>query len=1203
MFKNTDILVVEDSPTQALELQLLLEAAGCQVRVACNGVEALAMVAQKHPTLIISDIVMPEMDGYELCRQLKHAPQTAYIPLILVTRLGDARDVVHGLSAGADNFIVKPYDEKYLLSRIRYFVINLELRTHERMQMGVEIMLEGERHFITADRQQIFDLLISTYEQGIRLNQLLQSKHDEVMQSNRLIECLFCFTARLSDASSKQQVIDSALQQILTFPGAAGAWLLLENDAPSDQPATLAGARGRGLEQLGKRLNGCGSACECMTAWQRGELTEPVNIPSCVLLDEHPTTTAHISIPLMLGDRSIGVFNMLHQQGQTWSDEALSALTSIGQQLAMALGRARLLESMEKEIQLRTQELLRSESLLRSVVDDLPVGVLVADCDGEVILSNRESGRIWNSSEPLPTADPKHYAGEWTETGQRVEDADWPLIQAIRQGKTMRNQVLDVQAFDGARKTVEITAVPFDDRRSKPQGAIAILRDMSEQRKRDLEMRMLTRAVDVSINAVVITDNTQSDQPIIYVNPAFVQLTGYSRDEVIGRNCRFLQGQGQYQDQPELANIRRALENKQQGSAVLLNCRKDGSQFWNELSITPVTNDRNELTHYVGILHDITEAKRYREELEHQANHDILTGLANRNLLRDRLQLAIAFASHSQHAFTVVFIDLDRFKVINDSLGHGAGDQLLKLIAERLRQCTRDIDTVARLGGDEFVIVSGGGCAPGELISGLEQLKGSIAEPLVLDGQEVVISASIGFCCYPADGEDADTLLRNADTAMYRAKQQGRNRVCAFTPEMNEQIQRRLRLEQDIRQALQQQQFRVVYQPQLGLDSGRLCGFEALVRWQFQSQIIAPDEFIPLAEETGQIVAIDFFVLETVCQQLQTWLDAIRGISVAVNISAITLMDPSFIEQVKRILDRYQLSPSLLKLEVTESILMSNTDQALAKMNTLSALGVRFSIDDFGTGYSSLGYLKRFPFSQLKIDQSFINDVHLDPDAAALVRSMISIGHDLGIKVIAEGVETLEQLSFLHRAGCDEVQGYYYARPLPPEDCLKFLTHNLKQRLPANILAEQQRYLLVVDDEQSILNALKRELRLENYQVLAATSPQEALELLATHPVDVVLTDLRLSQTSGVQLLGKIRSLHPDVVRIVLSASTEVSSILKAVNEGVIYRFITKPWEADDLRAQIRDAFQQRDLLLENMRMRTQLARSEAPTTLAAKDG
>ncbi|WP_313053372.1 EAL domain-containing protein [Pseudomonas lopnurensis] len=1194
MLNNADILVVEDSPTQALELQLLLEASGCQVRVACNGVEALAMIAEKHPTLVISDILMPEMDGYELCRRLKDAPHTAYIPVILVTRLSDARDVVHGLSAGADNFIVKPYDEKYLLSRIRYFLINLELRSHGRMQMGVEIMLEGERHFITADRQQIFDLLISTYEQGIRLNQQLQSKHDEVMQSNRLIECMFRFTARLSDASSKQQVIDGALQQILTFPGAGGAWLLLKNNAQPDQPPILAGALGPGLEQLSERLNGCGSTCACVSAWQRGGLTEPTDIPCCVLLDgHHPTTSAHTSIPLLLGDRTIGVFNVLQEQGQSWSDEALSALTSIGQQLAMALGRARLLESMEQEIQLRTQELLRSESLLRSVVDDLPVGVLVTDSDGKMLLSNPESGRIWNSNEPLQTADPTCFQGAWAESGQRIEDADWPLIQALRQGTTLRNQVLDIQTFDGAGKTIVATAMPFDDRRNNPQGAIAILQDISEQRQRDLEMRMLTQAVDVSVNAVIITDNKQPDQPIIYVNPAFIQLTGYSRDEVMGKNCRILQGK--YQDQPELANIRRALVGKQRGSATLLNCRKDGSQFWNKLSIAPVINDREEVTHYVGILHDITEAKRYREELEHQANHDGLTGLANRNLLRDRLQLAIAFASHSQQAFTVVFIDLDRFKVINDSLGHGAGDHLLKLIGERLRHGTRDIDTVARLGGDEFVIVYGDGGASSELIGWLEQLKSSIAEPLVLDGQEVVISASIGFCCYPENGSDADTLLRNADTAMYRAKQQGRNRVCAFTPEMNEHIQKRLRLEQDIRHALQQRQFRVVYQPQLDLASGRLCGFEALVRWQRDCQTIAPYEFIPLAEETGQIVAIDFHVLDSVCQQLQLWFDTLRGMCVAVNVSAITLMEPSFIDRVTSTLDRYQLSPSLLKLEVTESILMSNTDQALVKMNALSALGIRFSIDDFGTGYSSLGYLKRFPFSQLKIDRSFVDDVHLNPDAAALVRSMISIGHDLGIKVIAEGVETLEQLSFLHRAGCDEVQGYYYSHPLPPEDCLKFLTHNLKQRLPANIVDKQERYLLVVDNEQSILNALKRELRLENYQFLAASSPQEALAFLATHPVDVVLTDLQLPQVSGVELLGKIRSLHPDVVRIVLSASTEVSSILKAVNEGVIYRFITKPWEADDLRAQIRDAFQQRDLLRQNMRMRNQLARTDTP--------
>lgn len=1187
MFKHSDVLIVEDSPTQAQKLQLLLQAAGCHVRVARNGVEALATIEEKHPTLVISDIVMPEMDGYELCRQLKNAPHTAYIPVILVTRLRDARDVVHALSAGADNFIVKPYDKEYLLSRIRYFLINLELRAQERLQMGIEIALEGERHFITAERQQILDLLISTYEQGVRLNQQLQSKHDELMQSNRLAECMFRFTARLSEASTEQQVIDGALEQILTFPEAGGAWLLLENGMSPEQPATLAGFRGPGLQQLGERLNGCGGCCECLSAWRRGELTKPANVTCSPLVENRPATNVHASIPLILGDTPIGVFNVLHEQGRPWPDDALGALTSIGQQLAMALARARLMSGMEQEIQLRTAELRRSESLLRSVVDALPVGVLAADREGRMILSNRESSRIWNSREPLQTSDLERFQGVWAETGRRVEDADWPLTQAIRQGRTLRKQVLDIRAFDGAGKTVSVTATPFNDRQSNPMGAVAILQDISEERRRDLEMRMLTQAMDVSVDAIVITDNRQPDQPIIYVNPAFARLTGYSRDEVVGRNCRFLQGENQ--DQPELEGIRRALEDKQYGSAVVLNYRKDGSQFWNELSIAPVTNDRNEVTHYVGILHDITELKRYNQELEHQANHDSLTGLANRNLLGDRLQLAIALASHNQQTFTVVLVDIDHFNVINDSLGHCNGDALLRLTAERLRRCARDIDTVARLGGDEFVIVlSENYCASNELLTWLERLKSCISEPLTLDGHEVAVSASIGFCCYPADGLDADTLLRNADTAMYRAKQHGRNRVCAFTPEMNEQIQRRLQMEQSIRQALQQREYRVVYQPQLDLSNGRLCGFEALVRWQRQSTTIAPNEFIRAAEELGRIVDIDFFVLEAVCQQLQIWRDTLRGIGVAVNISAITLMEPSFVDRLKLILNRHMVPPSLLKLEVTESVLMDNADHVHGNMSALNALGICFSIDDFGIGYSSLGYLKRFPFSQLKIDRSFIKDVHLDPDAAALVRSMISIGHDLGIEVIAEGVETIEQLSFLNRAGCDSIQGYYYSRPLPPEDCLKFLTHNLQQSPLASIFSGQQRYLLVVDDEPSIQNALKRELRLENCQVITAASAKEALDLLAIHPVDVVLTDLRLSQMSGVELLRKIRGLHPDVVRIVLSASTEVGSILKAVNEGVIYRFITKPWDPDDLRAQIRDAFQQRELLRQNMRVRNQ---------------
>ena len=1186
MLTDAEILIVEDSPTQATELQYLLESAGCRVRVARNGVEALESIAERLPTIVISDIVMPKMDGYELCRQLKGAKATAAIPVILVTSLADARDVVHGLACGADNFIVKPYDEKYLMSRIRYFLVNLELRSNERVQMGVEVVLEGERHFITAGRQQILDLLISTYEQGVRLNHELLAKHDELTRTNSLLNCLFHFTSGLSDANSERHVIDTALGRILEFPNAVSAWLLLADTERPGGAIRVAGSRGRKADYSLERLADCATRCPCQHAWFNDQLQVPSNIAGCPAL-EHLGEGQHASIPLQLGCETIGMLNVVRSQAQAWPDDALNALASIGRQLAMALGRVRLFESLEQLVEQRTRALAQSEALLRKILDNLPVGVSVADGSGRLILSNPENSLIWAGPQPVELDEYGRYTGAWAESGEPLQARDWPLARAVREGQARRNQVIDIQAFDDTAKTILNSAVPFHDEQGVLQGAIAVIQDVSEQRQRDLEIRIRTRAMEASVNAIVITDNQQDDQPIVYVNPAFERITGYRLDEVLGRNCRFLQAE--QQNQPELDNIRRALRAEEEGGAVLRNYRKDGSAFWNDLRLAPVVNDRGKVSHFVGILHDITEAKRYQEELEHQANHDSLTGLPNRNLLKDRIHQAIAFASRNQGQFTLVFMDIDNFKVVNDSLGHNAGDQLLVQVAERLRSSAREIDTVARLGGDEFVILLADSSPFTKRIARLERFKQSVAEPLMLDGQELVVSCSMGLCCFPEDGRDVGTLLRNADTAMYQAKHQGRNRICAFTPQMNEQMQRRLLLERSIRQALQNDEYRVVYQPQLDLLNGRLCGFEALVRWNRQGKLVMPDEFIPLAEETGLIVGIDYHVFEVVCRQLQAWKSELLGVSIAVNFSAISFMLPEFVERVQQTLALHGVTPSQIKLEVTETMLMTNADEVLVKMRALIALGIRFSIDDFGTGYSSLGYLKRFPFSELKIDRSFVTDVHLDPDSASLARSMISIGHNLGIRVIAEGVENAEQLGFLRAAGCDELQGYYYSPPLPPQACLQFLGEGAELKLAAISADDQERYLLLIDDEPGILKALQRELRLENYRTLIARNSVEALSLLATHPVDVVLTDLRLADMNGVEFLRRIRVIYPEIIRMVLSGSTEVSSILKSVNEGVIYRFITKPWDADDLRSQLRAAFGQRQLLQENQRLRQQL--------------
>ncbi|MBC9250497.1 hypothetical protein A9179_09455 [Pseudomonas alcaligenes] len=1185
MYANAEILVVEDSPTQATELQYMLESVGCKVRVARNGLEALARIAERRPTIVISDIVMPEMDGYQLCRQLKSAAQTQDIPVILVTSLADARDVVHGLASGADNFIVKPFDEKYLMSRIRYFLVNLELRTHERVQMGVEVVLEGERHFITASRQQILDLLISTYEQGVRLNHELQVKHDELARSNSLLNCLFHFTSGLTDAKSEQHVIDAALRRILEFPDAVSAWLLMGDASRAGEQAQVAGARGQGHSL--QQLQACASRCPCRHAWLHDKLSMPSNIPGCPALTGEAGEGTHASIPLLLGGEIIGMLNVVQSGARAWSEELLTALASIGRQLAMALGRVRLFESMEQLVAQRTEALAQSEGLLRKILDSLPVGVLVTDQQGRLIMSNPESSTIWGGAHPVGDEAPNRYRGWWADSGEPIERDSWSMIRVLQQGRGARNEVIDIQTFKDEHKTILNSAVPYHDASNVAQGAIVVMQDITEQRRRDLEIRLRTRAVEASVNAVVITDNQQDDQPIVYVNPAFERITGYSSAEVMGRNCRFLQGNKV--NQPELRSIRWALQNGEEGSAQLRNYRKDGSEFWNDLTVTPVVNDRGKISHFVGILHDITEGKRYQEELEHQANHDSLTGLPNRNLFNDRIGQAIAFAARSGGQFTLAIMDIDRFKVVNDSLGHGAGDQLLVQVASRLQASAREVDTVARLGGDEFIILLVETEQIGEQVSRLERLKQSIAMPVLLGEQEVALSCSIGFCCFPGDGRDASTLLRNADTAMYQAKHQGRNRICAFMPEMNEQVQKRLSIELETRLALQNHEFLVVYQPQLDLHNGQLCGFEALVRWNRQGSMVQPGDFIPLAEETGWIVGIDFYVFDVVCKQLAIWHESFnQGLSVAVNFSAISFAEANFAERILSALKAHGIPAAWIKLELTETIMMTNADDALAKMEALCAQGIRFSIDDFGTGYSSLGYLKRFPFSQLKIDRSFVMGVLSEPDSASLTRSMISIGHNLGIKVIAEGVEQVEQLSFLRAAGCDELQGYYYSPPLPPQACRQFLQPGATLSLPENLFDGEARNLLLVDASAQRLDELQRVLRLENYQILSATSGEQALQLMAGSAVDVVLSDLHLADMSGVEFLRRVKSIHPEAMRMALCDAGEVGGLLKAANEGVVYRFITRAWVAEDVRYQVREAFQQRELYRENRRLRQQ---------------
>ena len=555
--------------------------------------------------------------------------------------------------------------------------------------------------------------------------------------------------------------------------------------------------------------------------------------------------------------------------------------------------------------------------------------------------------------------------------------------------------------------------------------------DIAARMRNEKALRLRERIIEVSANAIILCSADAPGYLIEYVNPAFERITGYGASEVIGQRLEDLQGpEGERKD---MHAITAALREQREGKAIVRNFRKDGSTYWSELFVAPVRDDGDgPVSHFVVAQYDISTVMRFEQELEFQSRHDILTGLANRLLLRERLEQAMAVTRRSTLPLWVVFIDLDRFKFVNDTLGHDAGDLVLKNVAERLRDATREVDTVARLGGDEFVLLlpQHGNGEPGVAI--LQRILDAVAQPLQLGDYEFFLSCCMGVAVYPDDGSDADTLIKHADIAMYRAKEQGRGQWQFYASSMNAGTLERLGLESELRHALERGQFHLEYQPQLDLASGAVVGMEALLRWEHpQLGRIAPASFISLAEEMGLITPIGDWVLRTACAQARAWQLAGHGpLRLAVNLSARQFKQKNLLHAVAQALAETGLDAAQLELELTESMVMHDVEQATAIMGNLKALGVQLSIDDFGTGYSSLAYLRHFPIDVLKIDKSFVSDITHSTDDAAIVHAIISLAHSLRLIVIAEGVETAQQLAFLRQHGCDQMQGYLFSRPL-----------------------------------------------------------------------------------------------------------------------------------------------------------------------------
>jgi diguanylate cyclase (GGDEF)-like protein/PAS domain S-box-containing protein len=670
-----------------------------------------------------------------------------------------------------------------------------------------------------------------------------------------------------------------------------------------------------------------------------------------------------------------------------------------------------------QKLKQKTKELELSKSWLNTLLQSSIDGIHLLDMDGKLI-------------EYSPSVLEK--LGYDEEEGRYLSVSDWDAKFTPQELKELFPSITDTpinfetihKRKDGTLFDVEVMAkrihlggIPY---------IYASSRDISERKKTENQLRKLSQALEQSPNTVVITDLKGN---IEYVNTTFTKTTGYTYEEAIGKNARLLQSgktpTSEYEEMWE------HLTKGKNWTGEFINRRKDKTEYVESVKASPLYNEKGIITNYMAIKEDITEQKLSQERIHYLANYDLLTGLPNRNKLEEQTKYIIRLTDRQNGKLAMLFLDIDHFKDINDTLGHNIGDSLLIELAKRFRSILRKEDIVSRLGGDEFIFMLPQ-IDEKSVIHVSQKLLKIISKPIIVERNELIVTASIGIALYPNDGTDYETLSKNADIAMYRAKHQGRNNYCFFTEEMQARSVRNLELTNALHHALKRNELHLVYQPQISLQDNRIIGAEALLRWSHPKLgNISPTEFIPLAEESGLILSIGEWILRTAIQEAKRWRKlGLPHMIIAVNLSAVQFRHPSLPEIIIEILDTVGLHPNHLELELTEAVTMHDPNSVYKMMDSLHTRGIRMSIDDFGTGYSSLNYLKKFKVYKLKIDQSFIRDIHSDPEDRAIVNAIINMAKSLGMRTIAEGVETLEQLNYLQEQGCDEVQGYYYSKPL-----------------------------------------------------------------------------------------------------------------------------------------------------------------------------
>ena len=694
-----------------------------------------------------------------------------------------------------------------------------------------------------------------------------------------------------------------------------------------------------------------------------------------------------------------------------------------------------------------------------------------------------------------------------------------------------------------------------------------------EVRERTAELARFRGAMDATPDAIFLIDT--ASMATVDVSDGACRMLGFSRDALMRIDPVALGLASRAQIERLMGHTGAQEGEARETDIVETELLRAGGEGSVPVEISWKLQDLGHSRILIAVVRDISERLHAAERLRHAASYDALTGLPNRPLFFENLGAAIDLAKDKRWRVAVLCITLDRFKVINDSLGTALGDELLRQFSTRLVRSVKMRELVGRLGGDEFALILTMQRDQQEAVNVANDIRETLRAPFDLHGQQAALTASIGIAMYPDDTSDPGALVKYADAAMVRAKEAGRDGYRFFTAGMNVQVLARLDLELALRGALEGGQFVLYYQPKLELNTGRISGVEALLRWHRPGYgLVYPAEFVPVMEETGLVVRVGEWIIDEACRQMAAWNEAeVRDVRVAVNVSSRQFAEGDLEATVRAALERHGVEAHQLELELTESALMVNAEHTTDVLLRLKQLGIRVAIDDFGTGYSSLAYLKRFPIDKLKIDIAFVRDIINNPDDAAIALAIISMAHSLHMQVIAEGVESRAQMAYLRRHHCDEIQGFHFSRALPAAELGQLVLDNRAQpdKMPAT--EDKVQTLLVVDDDVNVLTALHRLFRRDGYRVLTAATPTEGFELLALYRVQVILCDQRMPVMSGTEFLSKVKEMYPDTIRIILSGYTGVETVLDSINRGAIYRFYTKPWDDAQLRDNVRHAF------------------------------